>query len=158
MFKLLSHRGAAPPARARQATTPKFLEEALEPDSGGTLSRQSGSGDRDRTGRSPMLCDYQRSLSTRAGPLVVGLGFVRVLVQGGQKRDTLFADTPTIYELMDKHKTRAGWNVSPLCFFRSMGRPSYSAAQHGPARSREAYEKMINDSNSSPTRRTRLGC
>jgi hypothetical protein len=32
-------------------------------------------------------------------------GFVRVLVQGGQKRDALFPDTPTIYELMDKHKT-----------------------------------------------------
>jgi hypothetical protein len=32
-------------------------------------------------------------------------GFVRVLVQGGQKRDSLFPETPTIYELMEKHKT-----------------------------------------------------
>ena len=31
-------------------------------------------------------------------------GFVRALVQGGQNRDPLFPDTPTIYELMDKHK------------------------------------------------------
>src|ERR687891_781715 len=31
--------------------------------------------------------------------------FVRVLVQGGQKRDTLFSDVPTIHELMDKHRT-----------------------------------------------------
>ena len=28
-----------------------------------------------------------------------------MLVQGGQKRDSLFPETPTIYELMDKHKT-----------------------------------------------------
>jgi tripartite-type tricarboxylate transporter receptor subunit TctC len=32
-------------------------------------------------------------------------GFVRLLVQGGKKRDARAADTPTIYELMDKHGT-----------------------------------------------------
>lgn len=32
-------------------------------------------------------------------------GFVRVLVQGGKKRDPRAADAPTIYELMDKYKT-----------------------------------------------------
>lgn len=32
-------------------------------------------------------------------------GFVRVLVQTGQKRDRRLPDVPTIYELMDKYKT-----------------------------------------------------
>ncbi|MGH7774117.1 MAG: Bug family tripartite tricarboxylate transporter substrate binding protein [Candidatus Binatia bacterium] len=32
-------------------------------------------------------------------------GFVRVLVQGGSKRDPRLPDVPTIYELMDKQKT-----------------------------------------------------
>jgi tripartite-type tricarboxylate transporter receptor subunit TctC len=32
-------------------------------------------------------------------------GFVRVLAQGGQKRDPRLSDVPTIWELMDKHKT-----------------------------------------------------
>ncbi|MBM4260555.1 MAG: hypothetical protein FJ145_03840 [Deltaproteobacteria bacterium] len=31
--------------------------------------------------------------------------FVRILVQGGKKRDARAADTPTIYELMDKYRT-----------------------------------------------------
>ena len=32
-------------------------------------------------------------------------GFVRVLAQGGKKRDPRLSDVPTIWELMDKHKT-----------------------------------------------------
>ena len=32
-------------------------------------------------------------------------GFARVLVQTGRKRDPQFADVPTIYELMNEHKT-----------------------------------------------------
>jgi len=32
-------------------------------------------------------------------------GFVRLLVQGGKKRDARIPDVPTIYELMDKHGT-----------------------------------------------------
>ena len=32
-------------------------------------------------------------------------GFVRILVQGGKKRDARAPDAPTIYELMDKYKT-----------------------------------------------------
>lgn len=32
-------------------------------------------------------------------------GFVRILVQGGRKRDARAADAPTIHELMDKYKT-----------------------------------------------------
>src|SRR3990172_5004301 len=32
-------------------------------------------------------------------------GFVRVLIQGGRKRDPRLPDVPTIWELMDRHKT-----------------------------------------------------
>jgi tripartite-type tricarboxylate transporter receptor subunit TctC len=32
-------------------------------------------------------------------------GFVRVLIQGGKKRDPRLPDVPTIWELMDRHKT-----------------------------------------------------
>jgi tripartite-type tricarboxylate transporter receptor subunit TctC len=32
-------------------------------------------------------------------------GFVRVLIQGGSRRDSRLADAPTIYELMDRFKT-----------------------------------------------------
>jgi tripartite-type tricarboxylate transporter receptor subunit TctC len=32
-------------------------------------------------------------------------GFVRLLVQGGKKRDSRAPDVPTVYELMDKYKT-----------------------------------------------------
>ena len=32
-------------------------------------------------------------------------GFVRVLIQGGRKRDEKLPDVPTIWELMDRHKT-----------------------------------------------------
>ncbi len=32
-------------------------------------------------------------------------GFVRVLIQGGNKRDPKLPDVPTIWELMDRHKT-----------------------------------------------------
>jgi tripartite-type tricarboxylate transporter receptor subunit TctC len=32
-------------------------------------------------------------------------GFARVLVQTGKNRDPQFSDVPTIYELMDEHKT-----------------------------------------------------
>ena len=32
-------------------------------------------------------------------------GFVRIIVQGGSKRDERLADVPTVYELMEKQKT-----------------------------------------------------
>lgn len=35
-------------------------------------------------------------------------GFVRVLIQGGKKRDPRLPDVPTIWELMDRHKTPEG--------------------------------------------------
>ena len=77
-------------------------------------------------------------------------GFVRVLVQGGQKRDPLFPDTPTIYELMDKHRTSEALKrfATVLLSVGTIGRPLI-APPHLPAGRlatlRDAYAKMLND-------------
>ena len=77
-------------------------------------------------------------------------GFVRALVQGGQKRDPLFPDTPTIHELMDKHKTPDAIKrfAAVLLAVGAIGRPLITPP-HLPADRlaiwRDAYAKMIND-------------
>ena len=77
-------------------------------------------------------------------------GFVRALVQGGQKRDPLFTDTPTIYELMDKHRTPEALKrfAAVLLSVGAIGRPLI-APPHLPAGRlailRDAYAKMLND-------------
>ena len=77
-------------------------------------------------------------------------GFVRVLVQGGQKRDPLFPDTPTVYELMDKHRTPEALKrfAAVLLSVGAIGRPLI-APPHLPAGRlailRDAYAKMLND-------------
>jgi tripartite-type tricarboxylate transporter receptor subunit TctC len=77
-------------------------------------------------------------------------GFVRVLVQGGQKRDSLFPNSPTIYELMDKHQTPepikrfAGVLLSP----GAIGRPIIAPPQLPPERLkmlRDGYARMVAD-------------
>jgi tripartite-type tricarboxylate transporter receptor subunit TctC len=76
--------------------------------------------------------------------------FLRVLVQGGQKRDANFADVPTIYELMNKYKTPeatrrlASVLLSPTAF----GRPLLAPPNLPPERLkllRDAYAKMLAD-------------
>jgi hypothetical protein len=74
-----------------------------------------------------------------------------VLVQGGQKRDPLFADTPTIYELMDKHRSSEAVRrlAAVLLSPGAIGRPLIAPPNVPTDRLkilREAYEKMINDS------------
>jgi tripartite-type tricarboxylate transporter receptor subunit TctC len=77
-------------------------------------------------------------------------GFVRALVQGGQKRDTLFPDVPTVYELMDKHKAPdsikrfAGVLLSPGAIGRPLIAPPNMPADRLKVL-REAYAKMVND-------------
>ena len=77
-------------------------------------------------------------------------GFVRALVQGGQNRDPLFPDSPTIYELMDKHKTPDSIKrlASVLLSPGAIGRPLI-APPNVPADRlkilRDAYAKMISD-------------
>jgi tripartite-type tricarboxylate transporter receptor subunit TctC len=77
-------------------------------------------------------------------------GFVRVLVQGGQKRDALFPDTPTIYELMDKHKTPDVLKrFAPLLLSTGLiGRPLITPPNLPPERLkilRDGFAKMIVD-------------
>jgi tripartite-type tricarboxylate transporter receptor subunit TctC len=77
-------------------------------------------------------------------------GFVRVLVQGAQKRDPMFGDVPTIYELMDKHRT-----PDPIKRFATvllspgaLGRPLITPPNMPADRLqllRDAYAKMISD-------------
>jgi tripartite-type tricarboxylate transporter receptor subunit TctC len=76
--------------------------------------------------------------------------FLRVLVQGGQKRDTSFADVPTIYELMNKYKTPeptrrlASVLLSPTAFGRPLLAPPNLPAERLKML-RDAYAKMVTD-------------
>jgi len=77
-------------------------------------------------------------------------GFVRVLVQGGQKRDPLFPESPTIYELMDKYKTPdsikrfAAVLLSPGAIGRPIIAPPNMAADRLKVL-RDAYARMTSD-------------
>jgi tripartite-type tricarboxylate transporter receptor subunit TctC len=77
-------------------------------------------------------------------------GFVRALVQGSQKRDPLFPDTPTIYELMDKHRTPeelkrfASVLLSPGAIGRPLMTPPTLPAERLKIL-RDGYAKMIAD-------------
>jgi tripartite-type tricarboxylate transporter receptor subunit TctC len=77
-------------------------------------------------------------------------GFVRALVQGGQKRDPLFPDTPTIHELMERYKTPEPLKrlATVLLSVGTIGRPLI-APPNLPAERlailRDAYAKMIGD-------------
>lgn len=77
-------------------------------------------------------------------------GFVRALVQGGQKRDPLFPDTPTIYELMEKNKTAEAIKrfAAVLLSVGAIGRPLITPPGLPAERLtilREAYAKMLSD-------------
>ena len=77
-------------------------------------------------------------------------GFVRVLAQGGKKRDSRLSDVPTIWELMDKHKTDEATKglakvlLAPDDLGRSLfGPPGIPADRVRVLR--EGFMKMMND-------------
>lgn len=77
-------------------------------------------------------------------------GFVRVLAQGGKKRDPRLSDVPTIWELMDKHKTDEATKglakvlLAPDDLGRSLfGPPGIPADRIKVLR--EGFIKMMND-------------
>jgi tripartite-type tricarboxylate transporter receptor subunit TctC len=77
-------------------------------------------------------------------------GFVRLLVQGGKKRDARAPDTPTIYELMDKHGTADAIRrlASVLLSPGDFGRPLLGPPGIPPDRLkllREAFIKTMSD-------------
>jgi tripartite-type tricarboxylate transporter receptor subunit TctC len=77
-------------------------------------------------------------------------GFVRVLVQGGKKRDPRLADVPTIHELMEKYKTPDAIKrlavvlLSPGDFGRPMMGPPDIPADRVKV-IREAFMKTLSD-------------
>src|SRR4029450_6672959 len=131
---------------------PKFLEEAL----GAKIQVVLGyPGNREveiaiERGEVHCYAITKEAFLREPGRSWLKKGFVRVLVQGGQKRDPLFPDTPTIYELMDKHKT-----PEPLKRFASVllspgaiGRPMVTPPNMPVDRLkilREGFAKMIAD-------------
>jgi tripartite-type tricarboxylate transporter receptor subunit TctC len=77
-------------------------------------------------------------------------GFARILMQTGKSRDPRIADAPTIYELMEEHKTRdTDRRLLPLVFAASdFGRPIVAPPGVPPDRVkilREAFLKTMND-------------
>jgi tripartite-type tricarboxylate transporter receptor subunit TctC len=77
-------------------------------------------------------------------------GFVRNLYQTGRKRDPRLADTPTLYELMDRYKTpENGRRLATVILANgTLGRPIFTSPGTPPDRVkilREAYEKMLKD-------------
>ena len=76
--------------------------------------------------------------------------FVRALMQSGNKRDARLKDAPTIYELMDKHKTPAsGRSLAKVVLSAGeFGRPLVAPPGLPPDRVkilRDAFEKSVND-------------
>ena len=77
-------------------------------------------------------------------------GFVRVLVQTGKKRDPKLPDVPTIWELMNEHKTpEAGKRLATIILsVGAFGRPYVSSPGLPPERAKilqGAFEKTLTD-------------
>jgi tripartite-type tricarboxylate transporter receptor subunit TctC len=77
-------------------------------------------------------------------------GFVRVLTQGGQKRHPNLPDVPTVWELMDKHKTSDIYRRVAKIFVLpdEMGRPFFGPPGMPPDRLkilRDGFVKMMAD-------------
>ena len=77
-------------------------------------------------------------------------GFVRVLIQTGKKRDSRLADIPTIWELMNEHKTPdAGKRLATIILaVGAFGRPYVSSPGLPPDRAKilqSAFRKTLND-------------
>lgn len=77
-------------------------------------------------------------------------GFVRVLIQTGKKRDPRLPDVPTIWELMDEHKTpEAGKRLATIILaVGAFGRPYVSTPGLPPERAKllqTAFKKALTD-------------
>jgi tripartite-type tricarboxylate transporter receptor subunit TctC len=131
---------------------PKFLEEAL----GAKIQVVLGyPGNREvevaiERGEVQCYAITKEAFLREPGRSWLKHGFVRVLVQGGQTRDPLFGETPTIYELMDKNKTADPIRrlATVLLSPGASGRPLIGPPNISPDRLktlRDAYAKMISD-------------
>ena len=131
---------------------PKFIEEAL----GAKIQIVLGyPGNRDvevaiERGEVQCYAITKEAFLREPGRSWLKKGFVRALVQGGQKRDPLFPDTPTLYELMEKHKTPHPLKrlASLLLSTRLIGRPLMTPPNIPADRLqtlRDAFAKMVAD-------------
>jgi tripartite-type tricarboxylate transporter receptor subunit TctC len=131
---------------------PKFIEEAI----GAKIQIVLGyPGNRDvevaiERGEVHCYAITKEAFLREPGRSWLKKGFVRVLVQGGQKRDPLFPDSPTIYELMDKYKTPDSLKrfAAVLLSPGAIGRPVISPPNTPADRLkvlRDAYARMIAD-------------
>lgn len=131
---------------------PKFIEEAL----GAKIQIVLGyPGNRDvevaiERGEVHCYAITKEAFLREPGRSWLKKGFVRALVQGGQKRDPLFPETPTIYELMEKHKTPDALKrlASLLLSTGLIGRPLMTPPNIPADRLqtlREAFAKMVAD-------------
>jgi len=131
---------------------PKFLEDAL----GTKIQIVMGyPGTRDielavERGELQCYAITQEAFLREPGRSWIKKGFLRILVQGGQKRDPSYANVPTIYELMDKHKTPEAIKrvAAILLAATASGRP-LAAPPNLPADRlrmlRDGYAKMVAD-------------
>jgi tripartite-type tricarboxylate transporter receptor subunit TctC len=92
----------------------------------------------------------QNSLGTEPGRSWIKTGFIRALAQGGQKRHPQLPEVPTIWELMDKHKTDAATKglAKVLLAPDDLGRSLFGPPGIPPDRIkvlREGFMKMMKD-------------
>lgn len=131
---------------------PKFLEDAL----GTKIQIVLGyPGTRDievamERGELQCYAITQEAYLREPGRSWTKTGFIRLLVQGGQKRDVNYPDIPTVYELMEKYKTPDSIKrVAPVLLAAgATGRPLIGPPNMAPERLkllRDAYAKMVSD-------------
>jgi len=131
---------------------PKFLEEAL----GAKFHLVLGyPGNRDvevaiERGEVQCYAITKEAFLREPGRSWLKKGFVRALVQGGQRRDPLFAEAPTVYELMEKFKTSDPIKrvAAVLLSTGAIGRPLITPPNLPAERLktlRDAYAKMVGD-------------
>jgi len=90
---------------------PRLLEDALGLKLNVVVGYQGAADIHLAVERGEVHCfafSVQGFFSTEPGRTWAKTGFVRALIQGGRKRDPRLPDVPTIWELMDRHKTPEG--------------------------------------------------
>ena len=107
-------KASEPPKCGSQATGtvanyfPRLLEDALGLKLNVVTGYKGAADIRLAIERGEVHCyafSVQGFFSTEPSRTWAKTGFVRVLIQGGRKRDPRLPDVPTIWELMDRHKT-----------------------------------------------------
>jgi tripartite-type tricarboxylate transporter receptor subunit TctC len=132
---------------------PKLMEETLRTKFDIVLGYQSGQDVDLAVERGEVVCRAFTITAYFAREPFISWrkrNFVRVLMQSGNKRDARLKDAPTIYELMDRHKTPAsGRSLAKVVLSAGeFGRPLVAPPGLPPDRVkilRDAFEKSVND-------------